>query len=135
MSTISQLKNINLMTKSQFYSITPNDDELYCLQGHFVIEAYSTANYWYRKYSDGWIEQGGKVTITSSGAIVYPLAFKSPPIFLNPNPYNVPTNSTSDVNYVCRARNITSTGFTLDYYDSDTNETRTGICTWEAKGY
>ena len=79
MSTISQLKNINLMTKEQYEEITPNDSELYCLQGHFVIEAYSTANFWYRIYSDGWIEQGGKVTVTGTPFTILRTRSTSPP--------------------------------------------------------
>lgn len=135
MSTISQLKNINLMTKEQYEEITPNDSELYCLQGHFVIEAYSTANFWYRIYSDGWIEQGGKVTVTGTSEITFPIALKSTPLYLNPNPYNASSDFPDDLNYVCTAKNITNTGFTLNYSNSESEEIRTGICTWEAKGY
>ncbi len=135
MSTISQLKNINLMSKSQFESITPGDDELYCVKGHFLIEEYSTANYWYRIYSDGWMEQGGKITVTTTSAVTFPVSFSATPLFISTNPYNQPTNDTSDVNYVTSAKNITGTGFTLCYYDTSSTSGRTGICTWEAKGF
>lgn len=46
--------------------------------GHKVItvvaESYSDAS-WYRKYSDGWIEQGGKTTGSSEVTLTFPLAF------------------------------------------------------------
>lgn len=41
-----------------------------------VAESYS-ANSWYRKYSDGWIEQGGKTTGTRGDPLTFPLAFSN----------------------------------------------------------
>ena len=41
-----------------------------------VAESYS-ANSWYRKYSDGWIEQGGKTTGSSGFTLTFPLAFRN----------------------------------------------------------
>lgn len=41
-----------------------------------VAESYS-ANSWYRKYSDGWIEQGGKTTGSSGFVLTLPLAFSN----------------------------------------------------------
>lgn len=41
-----------------------------------VAESYS-ANSWYRKYSDGWIEQGGKTTGSSWFTLTFPLAFSN----------------------------------------------------------
>ena len=41
-----------------------------------VAESYS-ANSWYRKYSDGWIEQGGKTTGSSVVTLTFPLAFSN----------------------------------------------------------
>ena len=135
MSTTKTLKNINLLTQAQYEKITPNENELYCVAGHFLIEVYNTENYWRRVYSDGWIEQGGKVTVTTTLDISYPLSFQSAPLKVTVDPYNQPTNSTSDNNYICMPRNITNTAFTLAYHDSDGSSGRTGLCTWEAKGF
>ncbi len=135
MATIKTLKNINLLTKEQYETTTPKDDELYCIAGHFITEVYNSENYWRRIYSDGWIEQGGKVTVASILDVTYPLAFKSEPLKFTVNPYNQPTNSTSDNNYVCMPKNISNTAFRIAYYDSDGSSGRTGLCTWEAKGY
>ena len=41
-----------------------------------VAESYG-ANSWYRKYSDGWIEQGGKTTGSSGFTLTFPLAFSN----------------------------------------------------------
>jgi len=135
MSTISQLKNINLMTKSQYESISPNSNELYCIAGHFIIESYYSANYWYEIYSNGFIKQGGKVNVATTAQITYPISFKSPPLKVTVDSYNQPADDTSDVNYVTNAKNINNTGFTLCYFDSASAAGRTGLCTWEAKGY
>lgn len=35
----------------------------------FVTETYRSGTSWYRKYSDGWIEQGGKTGVMSSNTI------------------------------------------------------------------
>lgn len=38
-------------------------------QGHFVIETWKEGVEWYRKYSDGWVEQGGIVSAPSNSAV------------------------------------------------------------------
>lgn len=135
MATSKTLKNINLLTQAQYEKLTPKEDELYCIAGHFLTEVYNSDNYWRRVYSDGWIEQGGKVTVTTALDITYPLSFKSAPLKVTVDPYNQPTNSTSDTNYICMPKNISNTAFSLTYYDSDGSSGRTGLCSWEAKGY
>lgn len=36
-----------------------------------IVETWSDGSNWYRKYSDGWIEQGGKVDITSKAGTTF----------------------------------------------------------------
>lgn len=51
----------------------------------YVIETGKSedGNQWYRKWSDGWIEQGGKISHTTSGgseisrSIIFPISFSS----------------------------------------------------------
>lgn len=44
----------------------------------FVKTSYTSGTTWYRIWSDGWIEQGGRVTSTkSSGTITFPKAFSN----------------------------------------------------------
>ena len=54
------------------YSKTESDAR-YVQQGHQVIEFLEPTaanNYtWYRKYADGWVEQGGKVTSITTGSV------------------------------------------------------------------
>lgn len=51
-----------------------------------VVETWSSGFDWYRKWSDGWIEQGGVITHTSTGSVDHTVTFHTP--FTNTN-YNV----------------------------------------------
>ena len=43
-----------------------------------VVTTYRSGTTWYRKYSDGWIEQGGVTSITNGrGSVTFPTAFSS----------------------------------------------------------
>ena len=41
----------------------------------YVTETWSSGTSWYRKYSDGWIEQGGRITSTTTSFFTFPKAF------------------------------------------------------------
>ena len=44
----------------------------------YVIEHYQNGTNWYRVYSDGWIEQGGRITnTTSSGTVTFAKPFSN----------------------------------------------------------
>lgn len=70
------------LSSSQNYMLVGSPNGSLTWGGHNVIsvvaESYS-ANSWYRKYSDGWIEQGGNAHISSQGTsvITLPLAFSN----------------------------------------------------------
>lgn len=63
-----------------------------------IVENYRGPESWYRKYSDGWIEQGGTV-ITSIAAdsgywLVFPKPFVNSPINVRTTVYNpLPSDS------------------------------------------
>lgn len=40
-----------------------------CTKPH-IVETYQNGSYWYRKYSDGWIEQGGEWAESTDAAVV-----------------------------------------------------------------
>lgn len=42
-----------------------------------VVESYRSGYTWYRKYSDGWIEQAGRVAYASPATVNLPIAFKT----------------------------------------------------------
>mgnify|MGYP004637734929 CR=1 FL=1 len=62
---MTNLKNINFMSKTQFDGLsTLEDNELYAVNTPAVVDSYSDdSGNWYRVYSDGWVEQGGLVTV------------------------------------------------------------------------
>lgn len=58
--TSYNLQKINLLSNAQYNEIeTPDDNNLYAIEGHFVVEFQVTATGGYRKFSDGYIEQWG----------------------------------------------------------------------------
>ena len=74
---------ISALSASQRYNLIGRPDGSLTWGGHKVLtvvaESYS-ANSWYRKYSDGWIEQGGYSTggiYTSPATLTFPMAFSS----------------------------------------------------------
>ncbi len=101
-----------------------------------IVENYSSANYWYRKYSNGWIEQGGKEAKTFSTdetwEFIFPKQFASPPVFISAT-FIAPRKSDSSGGEVgIKKETVTATGLTFlndTYYNN-----KTGFM-WEAKGY
>lgn len=98
------------------------------MKGHEVIEFQaptSTNNYtWYRKYADGWVEQGGYVDTTNA---TYTATF---PVEMADTNYTIQVSSRAD-RYVIVSPNaaLTTTGVTGWIADS-----RNGRVYWEVKG-
>lgn len=94
------------------------------LNGNVVVETWKSGNNWYRKWSDGWIEQGGSVSYsnTGTGTATFSTAFTSTPtVMLAPitdshGEYTL--TSTSNTNFVWKC-----------------NANRTGNITWYACGF
>ena len=81
---------------------------------HYLVECKYTPTYWYRVYNDGWIEQGGKTTytttmdISSHNNVIFAKAFLNRPInFLYSDDQDWPSAC------VTRCNNITNSGFTI----------------------
>lgn len=91
-----------------------------------LVEKYRSGTSWYRIYSDGWCEQGGRVFI-SSGATVTVSLLKP---FIDNN-YGILHSYyvTSGVSYGCRVTTVNSTFFQLYNYTIDS------YVTWHAEGY
>lgn len=98
-------------------------------QGHFVIETYTNGTNWYRKYSDGWIEQGGRITSFVGGnTVTLHTAFSN----TNYTVIGICNNSRHKVSVQSR----TNTAVTINVgihqvsYDNETTELE-----WYACGY
>lgn len=65
-------------TNEYFFYCRPDGKMTWCgNEIRFVKSTYTSGTTWYRVWSDGWIEQGGRITKTaSSGTITFPKAFK-----------------------------------------------------------
>ena len=77
---------------------------------HYVKKSVYTDSYWYREYSDGWIEQGGKVQFDWSArenTYSYPVPFKNLPVVI------FSTNAQWPCGIVYRLHSSTNTGFIL----------------------
>lgn len=103
-------------------------------QNRIVVTKNATT--WVEKDTvSGLIKQGGKVTIATSGTVTFPEPFPNTAISVIVTPSEVPTNSTSDNNYVACAVSVTKSTFIIKYYDSDNTSGRTGVISWSAVGY
>lgn len=81
---------------------------------------------WYRKYSDGWVEQGGSMG-ASSGTNVNVNLLKT---MNNSNYFIYITPKTTTGSAETGTFNYTTTSFTANIYGGGTS----GFC-WEVKGY
>lgn len=108
---------------------------------HCVIETYSNGASWYRRYDDGWVEQGGSFAATfTAGSVVNNNVAFIVPILVSNSPYSITyslenrTNmesSEAGVNF----SNITSSQFYLTTYQTSGKASSTPTCVWEAKGF
>jgi len=94
-----------------------------------VIETYKSGDSWYRVYSDGWCEQGSRITESGVNAvnIQFMKSYKEIPSLLTTE---CASNRTSYLDNNIDVFNLTTNGFTKQYIAN----VGTGW-TWEAKGY
>lgn len=96
-----------------------------------------TNKYWYKKYSDGWIEQGGYVDKQSVNAynavsVTFPSGYEfvNAPIYIECQPHATGTAGGDSGLY--GVRDVSNTGFTFNR-GSGTNYSNYGLY-WTAKG-
>lgn len=105
------------------------------LYTHSVIEFQAPTaqnNYtWYRKYADGWVEQGGTTSITSTAdGVVATLAVEMADAYYSVTATPVINDNTWIGVWVNR---VSATQVKVDMYNTSGSRTR-GTCTWEVKG-
>jgi hypothetical protein len=92
-----------------------------------VIESYVNGSSWYRKWSDGWIEQGGSIYVSASGqALNFLMAFSD-------TNYTIVSGGTEAQRGNTSCYDKTPTGCKL--WTSDDSSFNAGGIEWEAKGY
>ena len=105
------------------------------IQERKLIGVSNSGNQWCRIYSDGWCEQGGYV----SGSSTYAIKFLQPYIEI---PKDIVTtvvekrsSSLADYNWLSYPINRSQNGFTLCIADADSSAYVAGQASWECKGY
>ena len=80
----------------------------------YITETWSNGTSWYRKYSDGWIEQGGEYTKErdTNITVTFPVAFKDTNYTISTSHYSRLTSSEPPV---CDFTFKTNTGFAHNY--------------------
>ena len=98
----------------------------------FIIESVWTENTWYKKYSNGWCEQGGYITSQTnhSTPITFSVPFLNTNYFLNCIGEGKNNGSTGNCGYFTVLKNTkTTTGFNMQ-----TCSSHFSAYYWEAKG-
>lgn len=104
--------------------------------GHQVIEFQAPTadnNYtWYRKYADGWVEQGGRATLPSGGntaktvSVVLSITMANDAYFISPRPFL----SEPSAYYGWRVSTVTTTGFVYTGF----NNVDSYVISWQVSG-
>lgn len=103
--------------------------------GGGVVDSWTSddGNQWYRKYSNGWIEQGGLLDMKNENTpVTFNVQFSKIPEFVSV------THLENVSNYLCVGTvvsdTLTTTGVTVVILDFDANR-KTGKAKWIAIGY
>lgn len=100
------------------------------VEARVVVETYQNGTDWYRVWSDGWIEQGGSIQVTTTQEYtVYLLKEFSTNHYIALKNYNAPgTGSTEDQQISCYNKTIST-------FTTQSNVTDTNSFDWYACGY
>lgn len=136
----NRLTNINLISRKKYNELAdPSKNELWAVETPVVVETYQNDTSWYRVWSDGWCEQGGKLVINSSSVAAGIYSTKS---------LNFMKPFVKLLSYNCQAKHDRfNTGFaddvvgkactTVSVYqvNDSSNSFSNPFIIWEAKGY
>jgi hypothetical protein len=94
-----------------------------------VVETYRNGSSWYRVWSDGWCEQGGKVTIAVDSSETVTLMKEYADTNYSVFVQSAQTSSNDQFNNSGLVRNMTESSFDIVIREA------AGVRFWEAKGY
>lgn len=86
------------------------------------------------EFSNGFVIQGGIANVTANPTHVTFKKNLKQILSLQVTPYNQPTSTANDTNYVVAPINASVSGFDLRYIDSDGTSARTGLVSWTCYG-
>lgn len=110
---------------------TVDDNSLHA----YIISSYHSGTEWYRVYSDGWCEQGGKVAIASHLYGATPVALHKTMADTNYTITLGGVNLTQNGNYVFTVGSTISTSSFTIWDERSTGQNHANACYWEVKGY
>lgn len=110
---------------------TVDDNSLHA----YIISSYHSGTEWYRVYSDGWCEQGGKVAIASHQYGSTPVALHKTMADTNYTITLGGVNLTQNGNYVFTVGSTISTSSFTIWDERTTGSNHANACYWEVKGY
>lgn len=96
------------------------------------VEKWTSGTSWYRKYSDGWIEQGG--SFAGDGANVTIVNLHVPFSNTNYSAFTTPEYTTTSTSNLAISKNTSYPKTTTSFYIYNSTTTTFGHY-WEAKGY
>ena len=98
----------------------------------FVKETWKSGTSWYRVWSDGWIEQGGRASLNERSSTAYTLhrPFSDTNYFVAASQYNVSTNDDAEMGIGCSPTSTTQFNAFCHYINPNTMNFM-----WYACGY
>ena len=96
----------------------------------YITETWKSGTSWYRKWSDGWIEQGGRATFSDTskdGTITLHTAYTSQ--------YTVLLTANGDGTRAVGSYNLNTTNFTVQRWNRSSSGEPPNIVEWYACGF
>lgn len=128
-SAVASIGNLAKVATSGSYNDLANKPSIPATPKAYLIATWRSGTSWYRKYSDGFIEQGGRIAgTTTSGTVSYPIAFATTDYTVTIGQWMSSSNDTDGVAASTLISNFSTTGFRY----STTNQRDDN---WIAMGY
>lgn len=103
-------------------------------KGVICVESWRSGANWYRKYSDGWIEQGGTITAKEWGVVTFHTPFANDVLYANAKGYSGTANNYED--FKIYDRPSTTNMYLIGIYTTPSANGQMSITgTWYACGY
>lgn len=100
-----------------------------------IIANSTTTSNWYRRYDNGWLEQGGEIDVTfankGSYSFTFPIPFTSTPLNINTTVHL--SKDGNQYGFELCLTSLSATGATL-LYDANAGSTKIKKVFWSAKG-
>ena len=109
-------------------NLTNRHNELEALP--HIVETGTSADglSWYKLYSDNCCEQGFHIKLTNTAKLTFLKTYNNTNYTIIVSPYGIPTNATTDTNWLAFPLAKSNDGCTIRLIDSDSAAAREGYC-------